>query len=87
MDYTYLSKIENGKMPPPRPDVIQKLAEVLGADVNELMSLAGKVPTDLGKTLQKSAHAREFICRHAPSLSDEAWKKILDTLEEDSKDR
>ena len=35
IDFTYLSKIENGVLPPPSEKVISKLAGVLGADKDE----------------------------------------------------
>ena len=59
IDFTYLSKIENGVMPPPSEKVILKLAEVLNTDKDELLILAGKIPSDIaqvlknGKTLQR----------------------------------
>ncbi|MBN2240876.1 MAG: helix-turn-helix domain-containing protein [Dehalococcoidales bacterium] len=47
ISFTYLSKIENGVMPPPGEEVIVKLAEVLSGDKDELLTLAGKVPSDI----------------------------------------
>lgn len=42
-DFTYLSKIENDKVElPPSEELIRGIAEVLGADPNELLDLAGK---------------------------------------------
>lgn len=43
IDFTYLSKIENGKVPPPSDKVIRKLARELEADLEELLTLAAKV--------------------------------------------
>lgn len=43
IDFTYLSKIENNKVPPPSDEVIRKLARELEADPEELLTLAGKV--------------------------------------------
>ncbi|MBL7065769.1 MAG: helix-turn-helix transcriptional regulator, partial [Anaerolineae bacterium] len=43
IDFTYLSKIENGKVPPPSDEVIEKLARELEADLEELLALAAKV--------------------------------------------
>jgi len=51
IDFTYLSKIENGVMPPPSEKVILKLVEVLNADKDELITLAGRVPADIAKLL------------------------------------
>jgi len=81
MDFTYLSKIENGKMSPPRTDVIARLAKILEADINELLSLAGEIPQALKEKIGTSEAARQFICRHAPNLSDKEWEKLLESVE------
>lgn len=52
IDFTYLSKIESGVMSPPSEKVITKLAKVLNADRDELMNLAGKIPSDLSMILK-----------------------------------
>ncbi len=51
----YLSGIENGKVNPPSPKVIRKLAEALGHDVKELLTLAyvEKAPKEIRKDLEK----------------------------------
>ncbi|MBA7666249.1 hypothetical protein ES703_74328 [subsurface metagenome] len=68
IDFTYLSKIENGAVPPPSDKVISKLAKALNAVKDELLILAGKIPPELvqilknKETLQRlrAAHAREI---------------------------
>ncbi len=44
IDFTYLSKIETGDLPPPSDEVISKLAEHLDVDEQELFLLAEKIP-------------------------------------------
>ena len=49
LDYTYVSKIENGTQTP-SVDSLIRLAEILGlsnAEVNELLALMGRLPDDL----------------------------------------
>lgn len=53
ISFTYLSKIESGAMDPPSEEVIKKIAKVLDADKDELITLAGKVPSDVSKILRK----------------------------------
>ncbi len=60
VDFTYLSKIENGTLPPPSQKVIQLLAETLNADKDELFSLAGIIPPDIADIL-KDRRAREQL--------------------------
>jgi len=80
-DVTYLSKIENDKLPPPSTIAIMQLAKELEADSDELLALAGKAPTDLGQTLKESEAARLFY-RSAQklNLSDDDWKAMLKYL-------
>jgi len=52
VDFTYLSKIETGALPPPSEKVIRQLAEALNADRDELLTLAGKIPSDIAEILK-----------------------------------
>ncbi len=52
VSFSYLSKIENGVMPPPSERVILRLAEVLNADKDGLMLLAGRIPSDIAQILK-----------------------------------
>jgi PAS domain S-box-containing protein len=45
VSFTYLSKIENGAMSPPRGKTITALADALDMDADELFGLAKKVPS------------------------------------------
>jgi len=65
IDFTYLSKVENSKIPPPSEQAIIRIAEALHADADELLSLASKID----KSLQ------EFVIAEpdAPRLL-RAWK-------------
>jgi len=50
INFTYLSKIETGVMPPPRAKTILALAEALNIDGDtrdDLLGLARKIPRDL----------------------------------------
>src|SRR3990172_3147037 len=60
VNFSYLSKIESGVMPPPSEPVILKLAEVLKADKDELIILAGKIPSDIAQIL-KNQKALELL--------------------------
>ncbi|MDP6501073.1 MAG: helix-turn-helix transcriptional regulator, partial [Dehalococcoidales bacterium] len=50
--FSYLSKIENGLISPPSREVLLKLAEVLKADKDDLVILAGKIPSDIASILE-----------------------------------
>jgi transcriptional regulator with XRE-family HTH domain len=65
IDDTYLSKIENGRLPPPAQDVIAKLAAVLGVPPDELLLLSNREGEVLNFLLEQDpsrrAAARQFI--------------------------
>ncbi|MFC1874072.1 helix-turn-helix domain-containing protein [Chloroflexota bacterium] len=52
VDFTYLSKIESGAMPPPSEKVILRIVKALNADRDELLTLAGKIPADIAQILK-----------------------------------
>ncbi|MFC2043979.1 helix-turn-helix domain-containing protein [Chloroflexota bacterium] len=52
VNYSYLSKIESGVMPPPSEELILRLAEILNVDKDELLSLAGRIPSDITEMLR-----------------------------------
>ena len=64
IDFTYLSKIEGGRLDPPSEIVIRHIAQVLDADEDELINLAGKVPKDLKAVLEESPQAVELLRSH-----------------------
>jgi transcriptional regulator with XRE-family HTH domain len=61
IDFTYLSKIENNRTPPPSEDVIRAMSEALGVNADELLRLAGKVPSDLAEFLVTDTQAMPFL--------------------------
>jgi HTH-type transcriptional regulator, competence development regulator len=81
VDFTYLSKLENGRMAySPSAEMVRKLARVLDADALELLELANKLPPELD-SLKGSANARRFIQRASAIASPEDWDAMLDLLE------
>ncbi len=77
IDFTYLSKIENERMPPPSEDVIVKLAKALGADPDDLLRLAQRVPQDI-KSVINSSPALPSLLRTVSGLSDDEIRKLQD---------
>ena len=64
IDFTYLSKVENERSPPPSEEVIRSMADALSTDSDELIRLAGKVPSDVTQFLlthpEAIQHLRSF---------------------------
>ena len=80
-DVTYLSKIENNRLPPPSTAAILALAVVLETDADSLLALAGKAPPDIGEKFKESPGARAFF-RSAVELdlSEEEWGQLLEKM-------
>ena len=83
IDFTYLSKIENGVLPPPSNKVLLRLAEVLNVDQDELITLAGRVPGDIVRLLKdrealqllrSERFQKRFKARKRGLLP---WRKVL----------
>lgn len=87
-DFTYLSKIENDRLPPPSAAAIIALAEELDADQDDLLALADKAPADLGAAMKKSEGARTFF-RSAvnENLTEEDWNRLHESLKRLKKGR
>src|SRR5207253_897408 len=82
VDFTYLSKIENDRVPyTPAADTIRTLARALGADPIELLTLANKLPEEL-EGLHSQVQARKFLARAQEIASPEDWDELLKLLEQ-----
>ncbi len=46
IDFTYLSKIENGKVDPPSEEKIRAMANILEVEAEGLLDLAGKISSE-----------------------------------------
>ena len=76
INFTYLSKIESGAMPPPSKKIIFRLADALNIDREELLILAGIIPDDVTQMLKNEENIkrlRKIGNRHKISLSNNKW--------------
>ncbi|MBI3464768.1 MAG: helix-turn-helix transcriptional regulator [Planctomycetes bacterium] len=87
VDFSYLSKIENGKAGYlPGADTIRSIAEALDADPLELLRMADKVPPEV-QGFAKHASARRFLQRAQEVASPEDWDALLGLLERRQRER
>lgn len=78
IDFTYLSKLENDREPASEK-TIRGLAKALGADAEELLLLAQKIPTETGESMTSTPSGRMFL-RSARNLSESDWVELMKTL-------
>ena len=84
IDFTYLSKIENDRMSPPSEKTIRAMSEVLKTDADELIRLAGKVPTDLVDFLISDPAAIKALRSIQGNIrSGKDWSELLKSKKRD----
>ncbi|WP_339196256.1 helix-turn-helix transcriptional regulator [Paenibacillus sp. FSL P4-0176] len=86
IDFTYISKIENGSMTPPAEDKIVKIAEIFGIDPDRFLIAANKIPSELQKVITEIEEVPVFL-RSAPKLSQSQWVQIQKIINETTKEK
>jgi transcriptional regulator with XRE-family HTH domain len=79
INFTYLSKIENDKVDFaafPSEATIRKLAEVLDADVDELLLMAKKIPDHIRERVLERPEAFRMIAK----LDDRSLDRLVKTI-------
>jgi transcriptional regulator with XRE-family HTH domain len=81
VDFTYISKVENDRVPPPSEETVLKLCRVLKAEPDALLAASRRVPQDLRELITSSRGALQFI-RSAQSmaLNEDEWEKMTRRL-------
>ena len=73
---TFLSKVERGEFDPPKAEKIQKMAELLDVDSDELLFLADKVDPELEKIIKEQPTALPDLLRTVRGMSEEQLRKL-----------
>lgn len=80
VDFSYISKLENDRMPPPAAETIVKLAEALDVPAEVLLANSGKVSSEL-KDVISSPEAIRFLNEVKDmNLSNDEWKSLHEQL-------
>ena len=79
---TYVSKIERGEAQPPAEDVIKRMANILQCDVDDLINLAGKVPSDLPAIIMKQPVKMAIMLRTAQNLNPDDLEAVLKVIKD-----
>ena len=81
VDFSYISKIENDRMPPPAADTIVKICEVLGVPPDDLLAMTGKMPTSIKEVLSDNPAAQQFLREaRTMTLTDDEWNVLTQQL-------
>lgn len=81
VDFSYISKVENDRLPPPSADTIVKICEVLKVPPDDLLAQAGKMTSDVKEMLGTNPAAQQFI-RQAQEmkLTNREWQSLTKNL-------
>lgn len=77
MEPSYLSKVERGQEAPPSEKTVIALATELGEDPDILLALAGKVSSDLQKTIRKRPQLFAELIREMKDMPDHAVLRLV----------
>lgn len=81
VDFSYISKVENDRLPPPAADTIVRICEALGVAPDELLASTGKMPTQIKEMLGTSPSALRFMRQaHEMGLTDEEWHEMMERM-------
>jgi HTH-type transcriptional regulator, competence development regulator len=81
LDFSYISKVENGRLSPPAADTIVAICRVLQMAPEDLLALTRKIPSEVHQTVSSSRMAQQFL-REAQqmALTDQEWTKMVQAL-------
>lgn len=81
VDFSYISKIENDRLPPPAGKTIMRFAEIIGCSSEELFAAAKKIPNEVGDTLSNQPDALRFLKEALEmKLSQDEWESLSENL-------
>ena len=79
----YLSRIERGKERPPKPDLVKRLAALLGGDSDLLFRLADSTDPDLAAYVHSVPNVPEFLrVARAMQLTSDDFAAIIKDLKQ-----
>lgn len=83
---TYLSQVEQSNVDPPTAERVQRMAELLEENPDELIALAGRVADDLPAIIQAKTEVPDLL-RAVRGLSAEQLRRLRESAEEMKRDK
>lgn len=77
VDFSYISKVENGRLPPPAADTVEAICRFLDIPSEHLLALSGKVPSRVAEMLGTSPAAQTFMQKAKKyNITDSEWGEL-----------
>lgn len=80
----HISNLEKGKSMP-SPELVEKIAEVLEGNLDELLHLADQLDPAVVDVIQSNPHTVPSLLRSARNLTPEQWAKLQKQVEKMAK--
>ncbi len=81
LDFSYISKLENDRIPPPAADTIVAICRILNIEPVELLAASGKLPAGIHTSVGSSAAAQSFLQNASKmGLTEQEWKELTSSL-------
>lgn len=81
VDFSYVSKLENDRLPAPSADTTIRLATAMGVPPEELLAAARKIPEAVGDELGREPAAQRFLrMASTMKLSGPEWEAMVGEL-------
>lgn len=84
VDRSYISKLENDRVPAPSIDLIRRISDILSIDFEQLSLLAGRITESIKKNLD-IRKVELFRAMKDKNFSEENYKKLLKQIKNDNK--
>ena len=73
---TYLSKVERDEFAPPTEEKVRSIAQIIDCDPDELLAMAGRMPSDLADIIKQHPVEMSALLRTANGLSAEDLARL-----------
>src|SRR6056297_1379343 len=73
---TYLSKVERDEFTPPTEDKVRAIAQIIECDPDELLALAGRMPSDLANIIKRAPVQVAALLRTTSGMTPEQIARL-----------
>lgn len=81
IDFSYISKLENDRLPPPAADTTARIAEAVGCTPETLLAAARKLPVGVESTISEQPAALRFLQQASQlRLTQDEWERMIGQL-------
>ena len=82
VDFSYISKLENDRIPAPAAETAIRFAQIIGCPPEELLSAAKKIPARLSDAVSNKPAALRFLKEASRlKLTEAEWEELTGSLE------